>query len=103
MRIVNVGKANPLQLQDIRKWDNHDEWARFRKRYHPLLRQCCWRFKLDAAASDEVCRETWIEVTNRMDRLVYDPSHAFAAGSGGCAAAVLVTIEGTASQSPSRP
>lgn len=73
MRYADVGETNPLQLQEISNWQNHAAWALFKERYEPLLRRCCRRFQLDAAASDEVCQETWIEVANRMTRYVYNP------------------------------
>jgi RNA polymerase sigma-70 factor (ECF subfamily) len=74
---VDVGSTSRSQIEAIRDWGNQPAWLEFHKRYDPLVRRCLAHLRLDHAAADEVCQETWVQIANRMRSFVYDPAGSF--------------------------
>ncbi|MDG3005044.1 RNA polymerase sigma factor [Paludisphaera mucosa] len=77
MLYAEVGSTRPSMLGAVADWGDQQAWDAFRRRYDPLLSACCRRLGLDAAATDDVVQETWIQVANRMRSFVYDPDGSF--------------------------
>ena len=56
-----------------------DDWADFARRYAPMIRQWCRRWRLQEADAEDVAQEVLARLAFRLRSFEYDPSRSFRA------------------------
>lgn len=69
--------TDPIRLERVRNWRDHDAWVWFVRRYEPQLRAICRRHGLDGDRADEACQRAWIKLARKVRRFHYDPDLRF--------------------------
>lgn len=69
--------TSPAFLGRLVDWRDDEAWSEFVRRYDPLIRRACRRFRLDAEAHEDLCQQVWIELAHRLQTFRYDPGRTF--------------------------
>jgi RNA polymerase sigma-70 factor (ECF subfamily) len=73
----DAGTTNPTLLNRLGDWRDHEAWVDFVKRYDPVIRLSCRRYRLDAESTEELYQRVWIDLARRMRTFRYDPGKTF--------------------------
>jgi RNA polymerase sigma factor (sigma-70 family) len=71
------GTTNPILLNRLGDWRDHEAWVDFVTRYDPVIRSASARYRLDAETTEELCQRVWIDLARRMRSFRYDPGMTF--------------------------
>src|SRR5689334_13716612 len=77
MRPSECGTTRSSLLMRLGDWRDHVAWHDFVEQYEPLVRSCGVGHGLDAAATEELCQQIWIELASKLRTFQYDPSKRF--------------------------
>jgi RNA polymerase sigma factor (sigma-70 family) len=73
----DAGTTNPILLNRLGDWRDHEAWVGFVTRYDPVIRLSCRRYQFDADTTEELCQRVWIDLARRMRTYRYDPGKTF--------------------------
>ncbi len=73
----DAGTTNPVLLERLGDWSDHEAWIDFVRRYEPVIRASCRRYRLGEEGADELCQRVWIDLARRMRTFRYDPGRTF--------------------------
>jgi len=73
----DAGTTNPTLLNRLGDWRDHEAWVDFVRRYDPVIRLSCRRYRLSAENVDELSQRVWIDLARRMRTFRYDPGKTF--------------------------
>lgn len=73
----DVGTTDPSLLRRVGDWRDDPAWREFMRRYDPLLRGWCRRFRFNADQAEEFCQQVWVELSAKMESFQFDPGGRF--------------------------
>ncbi len=77
MQRIGGDSTDTSLLRGVASLEDQVAWTKFVKKYEPVLRRWCHRYRLDSDLADELCQRMWVELMRRMPSLQFDPAGSF--------------------------